>query len=557
MSPHPFVEYMTTRSDIEENKMSTAQTSPRPPGDAVSDAASAKRRWLALYVLCLGDLMIVLDQSIVNVALPSIRTDLGFSQTSLAWVVNAYLLTFGGFLLLSGRLGDLRGNRRVFLGAVVCFTIASAVCGLAPSASFLVVGRAVQGLAGAGVSAVALALIMGLFTEPGDRAKAMGVFGFVMSGGGAVGVLAGGVLTGLLSWHWIFLVNIPVGVAVLVAARAVLPTDDVVPGSTRLDVPGAVLVTSALMLAVYAVVGGNEAGWTSTRTLGLLASAAVLFVAFLVREVKATEPLVPLRLFKLRNVSVSQVVGALWAAAMFAWFFLAALYLQQVLGYSALEVGLAFVPTSLVMMFCSLKVSDRLVMAYGIRPPLTVGLALAAASLALFAMAPVDGNFVTDVLPSMVLLGIGAGIAFNPVLLAAMGDVEPHEAGLASGVVNTSFMMGGALGLAVLVAVSDSRTTSLAAGGADPVEALHGGLQVAFAVGAIAAALAAVVGGVFLRPQPMVAPESGDVRRGARGRAPPRPGSALPCLNALIRLPARWLPSSFMVPIQEGVALSA
>ncbi len=479
------------------------------PTDSATDPATTRSRWLALYVLCLGDLMIVLDQSIVNVALPSIRTDLGFSQASLAWVVNAYLLTFGGFLLLSGRLGDLLGNKRVFIGGVVSFTIASAVCGLAPNASFLVVGRAVQGLAGAGVSAVALALIMGLFSSPGDRAKAMGVFGFVMSGGGAVGVLAGGVLTGLLSWHWIFLVNVPVGIAVLVAARAVLPADDVVPGSTKLDVPGAVLVTSALMIAVYAVVGGNEAGWASTRTVALLASAAVLFVAFVVREVKAAAPLVPLRLFKLRNVSVSQVVGVLWAAAMFAWFFLAALYLQQVLGYSALEVGLAFVPTSLVMMICSLKLSDRLVMAFGIRAPLTVGLALAAASLALFAIAPVDGSFVIDVLPSMILLGIGAGIAFNPVLLAAMGDVEPHEAGLASGVVNTSFMMGGALGLAVLVAVSDSRTASLAAAGAGPVEALHGGLQVAFAVGAVAAALAAVVGGVFLRPQPMAMPELG------------------------------------------------
>jgi EmrB/QacA subfamily drug resistance transporter len=480
-------------------------TQPSPQAQDAATAAS-KSRWLALYVLCLGDLMIVLDQSIVNVALPSIRTDLGFSQASLAWVVNAYLLTFGGFLLLSGRLGDLLGNKRVFLGGVVSFTIASAVCGLAPSASFLVVGRAVQGLAGASVSAVALALIMGLFSSPADRAKAMGVFGFVMSGGGAVGVLAGGVLTGLLSWHWIFLVNVPVGLAVIVAARAVLPTDDVVPGSTKLDVRGAVLGTSALMIAVYAVVGGNEAGWTSTRTLTLLASAVVLFVAFVVWETKAAAPLVPLRLFRLRNVSVSQVVGVLWAAAMFAWFFLAALYLQQVLGYSALEVGLAFVPTSLVMMFCSLKVSDRLVMAFGIRAPLTVGLALAAASLGLFAMAPVDGSFVTDVLPSMVLLGIGAGIAFNPVLLAAMGDVEPHEAGLASGVVNTSFMMGGALGLAVLVAVSDSRTASLAAGGSSAVEALHGGLQVAFAVGALAAALAAVVGGVFLRPQPMAMP---------------------------------------------------
>jgi EmrB/QacA subfamily drug resistance transporter len=471
--------------------------------------ASTRGRWLALYVLCHGDLMIVLDQSIVNVALPSIRTDLGFSQASLAWVVNAYLLTFGGFLLLSGRLGDLLGNKRVFSGGVVAFTIASAVCGLAPTASFLVVGRAVQGLAGASVSAVALALIMGLFTEPGERAKAMGVFGFVMSGGGAVGVLLGGVLTGLFSWHWIFLVNIPVGVAVVLATRAVLPADDVVPGSTKLDVPGAVLVTSALMIAVYAVVGGNEAGWATARTLGLLAAAAVLFAAFVLWETKAAAPLVPLRLFLLRNVSVSQVVGVLWAAAMFAWFFLAALYLQQVLGYSALEVGLAFVPTSLVMMFCSLRLSDRLVMRFGIRAPLTVGLGLAALSLALFAIAPVDGQFVTDILPSMLLLGVGAGIAFNPVLLAAMGDVEPHEAGLASGVVNTSFMMGGALGLAVLVAVSDSRTASLTADGASTVAALHGGLQVAFAVGAVFAALAAVVGGVFLRPQPMAMPEGG------------------------------------------------
>jgi predicted MFS family arabinose efflux permease len=270
------------------------------------------------------------------------------------------------------------------------------------------------------------------------------------------------------------------------------------------------------------VVGGNDAGWTSGRTVGLLGAAAVLLAAFLVRETKVADPLVPLRLFALRNVSVSQVVGVLWAAAMFAWFFLAALYLQQVLGYGALEVGLAFLPTSLVMMVCSLKLSDRLVMAYGIRAPLTIGLALAAGSLALFATAPVDGTFVRHVLPSMVLLGIGAGIAFNPVLLAAMGDVEPHEAGLASGVVNTSFMMGGALGLAVLVAVSDSRTVSLTAGGAGAVEALHGGLQLGFAVGAVAAALAAVIGGALLRPQPVAATQGvGDEQES--------PGCVEPC----------------------------
>jgi len=467
-------------------------------------------RWLALYVLCLGDLMIVLDTNIVNVALPSIQADLGFSQTALAWVVNAYMLTFGGFLLLSGRLGDLFGNKRVFLGGVVSFTAASIACGIAPSPLLLVLGRAVQGLGGAAVSAVALALIMGLFTDPAERAKAMGFFGFVMSGGGAVGVLAGGVLTGLLNWHWIFLVNVPIGVGVRVAASRVLPADQVRDGGQRLDVPGAGLVTLSLMIAVYAVVGGNEAGWASSETRGLLAAAAALMVAFVVREARVEHPLVPLRLFKLRNVTISQVIDVLWAGGMFAWFFLSALYLQQVLGYGALEVGLAYLPACVVMAICSLRVSDRLVMRLGIRTPLAAGLGLVAASLALFALAPVGGSYVVNVLPAMILLGLGAGIAFNPVLLAAMGEVEPHEAGLASGVVNTSFMMGGALGLAVLVAVSSWWT------GAQPdpssLESLNGGFQVAFAVGAVFTAAAAVIGGAWLRPKPMPMPdlEAGD-----------------------------------------------
>jgi len=454
-----------------------------------------KTRWLALYVLCLGDLMIVLDSSIVNVALPSIQADLGFSQSALAWVVNAYLLTFGGFLLLSGRLGDLLGNRRVFLYGVVAFVVASVACGLAPTAGLLVAGRAVQGLGGAAVSAVALSLIVGLFPDPTERAKAMGFFGFVMSGGGAVGVLLGGVLTGLFSWHWIFLVNVPVGIGVWIAARRVLPADDVVEQRGRIDVLGAVLVTAALMLSVYGIVESEP--W-------LIAGSVVLLAVFVLWESRTAEPLVPLRLFRLRNVVVSQIVGVLWAAAMFAWFFLAALYLQQVLGYDALQVGLAFVPTSVVMAYCSLRVSDKLVLRFGIRPPLVAGLLLACVSLALFSRAPVGGSFVADVLPSMLLLGAGAGIAFNPVLLAAMGDVEPHESGLASGVVNTSFMMGGALGLAILVSLSSSRTSSLAADGAGALEALNGGFQLAFAAGAVFAGLAAVIGGVFLRPKPMV-----------------------------------------------------
>src|SRR5689334_24579520 len=300
---------------------------------------SSKARWLALYILCLGDLLIVLDMSIVNVALPSIQADLGFSQAALAWVVNAYLLTFGGFLLLSGRLGDLLGNKRVFQAGVVSFTAASIACGLAPSAPWLVVGRAIQGFGGAAVSAVALALIMGLFTDPGERAKAMGVFGFVMSGGGAVGALLGGVLTGLLNWHAIFLVNVPVGITVWVLARRILPADEAGAARPRLDLPGAALVTASTMLATYAVVGGNDAGWTSGRTLGLLGTAAALLVGFVVREASTDQPLVPLRLFRLRNVTVSQVVGVLWSGAMMSWFFLATLYMQLVLGYDALTIG--------------------------------------------------------------------------------------------------------------------------------------------------------------------------------------------------------------------------
>jgi EmrB/QacA subfamily drug resistance transporter len=459
-----------------------------------------RNRWLALIVLCLGDLMIVLDVTIVGVALPSIREDLGFTETSLAWVVNAYLLTFGGFLLLGGRLGDLFGHRRLFLFGIALFTLASLTCGLATSQAVLIAARAVQGLGGAVVSAVALSLIVTLFTEPGERAKAMGVFGFVAAGGGSIGVLLGGVLTDALDWHWIFLVNVPIGIAVFALTLVLLPGGRGQADEGRLDVAGAVTVTASLMVAVYAIVNGNEEGWTSGRTLGLLAVAAALLALFLAVEARISSPLVPLGLFRLRNIAVSNVVGVLWAAAMFAWFFLSALYLQLVLGYSPLEVGLAFLPANLIMAVFSLGLSAKLVMRFGIRKPLGVGLALAAAGLLLFARAPVDGGFAMDVLPSMILLGLGAGMAFNPVLLAAMSDVEPSDAGLASGVVNTSFMMGGALGLAVLASLAASRTETLSAGGESSLAALTGGYHLAFLVGALFAGVAALLGAALLRP---------------------------------------------------------
>ncbi|WP_189439790.1 DHA2 family efflux MFS transporter permease subunit [Rhodanobacter panaciterrae] len=457
------------------------------------------RRWLALLVLCLGVLMIVLDTTIVNVALPSIQTDLKFSATSLAWVVNAYMLTYGGFLLLGGRLGDLYGHRRLFLLGIVVFTLASLACGLSTTQAALVIARCVQGLGGAVVTAVALSLIMDLFTEAADRAKAMGVYGFVCAGGGSLGAMLGGVLTSSLSWHWVFLVNLPIGIGVIVLSLRLLPAVSSEAASRHLDVLGAVTVTAALMLAVYAIVNGNELGWTSQRTLGQLLIAIALLATFLLIETRVSTPLMPLRLFKLRNLAVSNIVGVLWAAAMFAWFFLSALYMQLVLGYNPMEVGLAFLPANLIMAVFSLGISAKLVMRFGIRRPLAFGLLMAAAGLLLFARAPVGGHFLIDILPGMVLLGLGAGIAFNPVLLAAMSDVSASESGLASGVVNTSFMMGGALGLAVLASLAASRSEGLLTSGQPPLVALASGYQTAFLVGACFAALGALLGAALLR----------------------------------------------------------
>ncbi len=459
----------------------------------------SRSRWIALIVLCLGSLMIVLDTTIVNVALPTIKTSLHFSDTSLAWVVNAYLLTFGGFLLLGGRLGDLYGHRRLFLIGITLFTLASLSCGLANSEAFLVTARAVQGLGGAITSAVALSLIMTLFTDPVERTKAMGVFGFVAAGGGTVGVLLGGVLTDVLDWHWIFLVNVPIGVGVFVAALRVLPRAFGPAATGRLDVAGAITVTGSLMLAVYAIVNGDAWGWGSARTVLLLVVAGALMGVFVAIEARVRSPLVPLGLFRLRNVSTANGVGVLWAAAMFAWFFLTALYLGKVLKYSPLDVGLAFAPTSVIMGVFSLGLSAKLVMRFGIRRPLTAGLLLAAAGLVLFVRAPVGGSFTVDVLPSMILLGVGAGMAFNPLLLAAMTDVAPDEAGLASGLVNTAFMMGGALGLAVLASLAAQRTESLRASGDGVKAALTGGYHLAFIAGAVFAVVGALLSAFLLR----------------------------------------------------------
>jgi EmrB/QacA subfamily drug resistance transporter len=456
-------------------------------------------KWWALLALCLGTLMIVLDTTIVNVALPAIKSSLGFSESSLAWVVNAYLLTFGGFLMLGGRLGDLYGPRKLFLSGLVLFTLASLACGLSTTQFFLIAARAIQGIGGAIVSAVSLSIMMNLFTEPSERAKAMGYFGFVAAGGGSVGVLLGGILTGAINWHAIFLVNIPIGILVFLLSLRVLPATHVDTKGVHLDVLGAVTLTAALMLAVFAIVNGNATGWLSLQTVSLLVLAVILVGVFVRVESKTKSPLIPLDLFKLHNLRTANIIGVLWAAAMFASFFIAALFLQLVLGYSSLQVGLAFVPTNVVMAIFSFSLSAWFVTKFGIKRPLSIGLFLAACGLFLFARMPLQASFIFDILPGMLLLGIGAGIAFNPMLLAAMNDVDRHESGIASGIVNTSFMMGGALGLAILASIAASRTISLLASGSSETLALASGYHMAFLGGGVSALVATLLTVFVLR----------------------------------------------------------
>jgi EmrB/QacA subfamily drug resistance transporter len=474
-----------------------------------------RSRWISLVVLCIGVLMIVLDATVVNVALPSIQSDLGFSASSLAWVVNAYLIAFGGLLLLAGRIGDLIGRRTVFVSGLFLFTVASLLCGVSQSPEMLVAARFVQGIAGALASAVILGMIVTMFTEPRDQAKAIGVYGFVASSGGSVGLLAGGVLTQSINWHWIFFINVPIGIATAVLALRLLPKDKGIGFGGGADVPGAVLITAALMTLVYTIVEpAAKYGWGASRTLGLGAVAIALLAAFLVREAKTASPLIPLRIFRSRNVSGANAVQALAVAGMFGMFFLGALYLQRVLGYDALETGLAFLPATLVMAWMSLGYSQKLIMRFGARSTLIPGLALIAAALAVFALAPVDGEYIVNVLPVMVLLGAGAGISFPALMTLAMSGATQSDAGLASGLVNTTVQVGGALGLAVLATLSATRSGDLAAGGASHAAALTGGFHLAFVIGA-ALVVAAIAVAVFV-----LQGEKKAVKRAARASRP-------------------------------------
>jgi EmrB/QacA subfamily drug resistance transporter len=414
-----------------------------------------------LGLVCLTSLMIVLDGTIVNVALPVIQRDLGFSEANLAWMVNAYLLTFGGFMLLSGRLADLLGRRRVLMTGIALFTVASLVCGLANSQAVIVIARGVQGIGGSIVSSVSLSIVLVLFPQPADRARAMSVWGFVGSGGATIGVILGGLLTQALNWHWIFLVNVPIGALALLLAVPLLPRVAGTGLGKGLDLGGTVAVIAAPVLGVYGIVNAGQAGWGSPVTLGCLGAALLTVILFVAIETRATAPLVPLAIFRSRTIVVTNLVTAISGAAFFGWFFFSALYAQHVLGYDALQTGLTFLPATLTMGALSLGLAAWVVARIGPKPPLVTGMALLAIGLVLFARAPVDGAFFPDILVPMFLLGLGAGISFMPLFLIATAEVSTSDSGLVSGLISTSQMIGGALGLSLLAGLAAARTASL------------------------------------------------------------------------------------------------
>ena len=442
-------------------------------------------RWIALYVLCTGMLMIVLDATVVNVALPTIQDDLGFTTSSLAWVVNAYLIAFGGLLLLSGRLGDLIGRRTIFLSGLAIFVLASLACGASQSQGLLVGARFLQGLGGAMTSAVILGMIVTMFPAPREQAKAIGVFAFVASAGGAVGLLLGGILTQAINWHWIFFINVPIGIITAALAVRLIERDEGLGFGTGPDIPGAVLITSSLMVGVYTIVSpAADKGWTNGETLLLGALSVALLGGFIAREATAKNPLMPLRIFRSRNVTGANLVQILSVAGMFGMFFLGALYLQRILGYDALETGFAFLPVTILMGLMSVRYAEPLIMRFGARTLLFPGLLMMAAGLALFTLAPVDGGYFLHVFPTMVLLGTGAGTCFPALMTLAMSGATQQDAGLASGLVNTSAQVGGALGLAVLATLSASRSENLIADGVAKDSAFNSGYHLAFWIGA-------------------------------------------------------------------------
>jgi EmrB/QacA subfamily drug resistance transporter len=462
--------------------------------------SSDRRRWLALAVVCLAQLMIVLDTTIVNVALPSIQHDLHFSQGNLTWVVNAFLITFGSFLLLAGRLGDLLGRKRVFLTGVVVFTAASALCGFAPSQGFLIVARFIQGVGGALAASVILAIVVTEFPVPSDRAKAMSAYVFTAVAGGSLGLLAGGVLTQALNWHWIFFVNLPIGLTTFLLGRALIPVDNGLGLSDGVDWLGSLLVTVSLMTAVYAIIQATSDGWASSQVLGFGALAIVLMGAFLTLESRIANPIMPLRILRLRGLVGSSAVRGFLVTGMYSTFFLGTLYLEHVLHYSALQTGLAFLPWTVTVGILSLGITARLISRFGALRLLVAGLATVIVGLTLLITDGAHTSFFPTIFFAYFAIGLGIGTSFTPLLTIAMADVPVGDAGLGSGITNVSQQVSGALGLAVLGTLATNRSKALEAQGHAVAGSLVSGYHLAFTIGAGSIAVGIMTTLVVLRP---------------------------------------------------------
>jgi EmrB/QacA subfamily drug resistance transporter len=460
-----------------------------------------RQRWLALIVICFGQLMIVLDSTIVNVALPAIQRDLHFSQANLTWVVNAYLIAYGSLLLLAGRAGDLIGRKKVFLAGVAVFTVASGLDGLAFDSTTLIAARLLQGLGGAMSAGVILALIVTGFPKPNERAQAMSIFMFVIAGGGSLGLLAGGTLTQLLNWHWIFFINLPIGVGTMLLGWWLIEEHEGLGLSHGVDVVGSLLVTAAVVAGIYAIVTAAEMGWTSTHTLGFGAAALILLAAFFAVEARIENPILPLRILRLRSLTGASAARGLVATGMFTTFFLGALYLQHIKGYSAFNTGLAFLPSTLTLALLSLGISARLMRSFGPRALLIPGLATITVALLLMAAADQSTAYFPGIFGAYLLFGIGAGMTFMPLTTIMMSDIPVTDAGVASGVGNVTMQVGGAFGLAALGTISSGHTQALVAQGQPLAGALTAGYQLGFGIAAACVATGLVIVLVVLRPQ--------------------------------------------------------
>ncbi len=470
-------------------------------------ADSERRRWIALAVLCLGQLMMVLDATIVNVALPSIQRELHFTQANLTWVIDGYLITFGGFLLLAGRFGDLVGRKRVFLSGLVLFVAASILCGVSGSQAMLIGARLLQGVGGAVASSVILAIIVTEFPERVEQAKAMGMYAFVSAGGGSIGLLAGGALTQSLSWHWIFFVNVPIGAVALLFGWILIEENEGIGLSGGVDVLGSILITLATMLGAFAIVKSSEYGIGSARTLGTAGASLALLATFLVVESRVANPIMPLRILRLRMLMGSSLVRGLLVTGMFSAFFLGALYLEHVLGYDAIKTGLAFMPLTVAIAVMSMGLSARAVEHFGAVPTLAAGLSALVVGLLLLAVQGVHASYFPGLFFAFLALGIGAGASFLPLLTMGMADAPPRDAGLASGIINVSVQLFGAIGLATLGTIATDHTKALSASGHPLLASLTGGYHLAYVVAAVCVGLGVLAAFVLLRPPAATAQE--------------------------------------------------